>query len=88
MHLREDDGVPVGGSEAPITPCQYGGDPDCTQCGCMASVGLEALGEHKLGGVIPLKSIMHASFGVGRVVGRFNGASQSAVPALANRGNG
>ena len=23
-----------------ITPCQYGGDPDCTQCGCMASVGL------------------------------------------------
>ncbi len=25
-----------------ITPCQYGGDPDCTQCGCMASVGLGA----------------------------------------------
>ena len=23
-----------------ITPCQYGGDPDCTQCGCLASVGL------------------------------------------------
>ena len=72
----------------PITPCQYGGDPDCTQCGCMASVGFEALGKYKLGGLIPLKSIMNASFGVGRVVGRFNGASQSAVPALANRGNG
>ena len=27
-----------------ITPCQYGGDPDCTQCGCLASVGLGALG--------------------------------------------
>ena len=71
----------------PITPCQYGGDPDCTQCGCMASVGFEALGKHKLGGLIPLKSIMHASFGIGRVVGRFNGAPPRAVPALANRGN-
>jgi sulfatase maturation enzyme AslB (radical SAM superfamily) len=70
----------------PITPCQYGGDPDCTQCGCMASVGFEALGKYRLGGLIPLKSIMNASFGVGRVVGRFNGA-RPAVPALANRGN-
>ena len=42
----------------PISPCQYGGDPDCTQCGCMASVGFEALGKHKLGGLIPLKSII------------------------------
>ena len=70
-----------------ITPCQYGGDPDCTQCGCVASVGFEALGKYKLGGLIPLKSIMNASVGVGRVVGRFNGASQAAVPALANRGD-
>jgi MoaA/NifB/PqqE/SkfB family radical SAM enzyme len=61
----------------PISPCQYGGDPDCTQCGCMASVGFEALGKHKLGGLIPLKSIMHASFNVGRIVGRFNGAPQA-----------
>jgi hypothetical protein len=35
-----------------------------------------------------LKSIMQASFGVGRVVGRFNGAPAPSVPALANRGNG
>jgi sulfatase maturation enzyme AslB (radical SAM superfamily) len=51
-----------------ITPCQYGGDPDCTQCGCMASVGLNALGEYKLGGVMPLNTIFNASLKVGRVV--------------------
>jgi sulfatase maturation enzyme AslB (radical SAM superfamily) len=48
-----------------ITPCQYGGDPDCTQCGCMASVGLEAIGRHKLAGAVPLKVIFHTSTKVG-----------------------
>jgi len=48
-----------------ITPCQFGGDPDCTQCGCMASVGLDALGRYKLGGVMPLKSIFAGSIRVG-----------------------
>jgi organic radical activating enzyme len=50
----------------PITPCQYGGDPDCTQCGCMASVGLGALADYKLGGVIPLRVIFDGSLAVGR----------------------
>jgi sulfatase maturation enzyme AslB (radical SAM superfamily) len=50
-----------------ITPCQYGGNPDCTQCGCMASVGLSALGEYRLGQMIPLKSIFNASLAVGRM---------------------
>ncbi len=48
-----------------ITPCQYGGTPDCTQCGCMASVGLGALGDYKLGGIMPLRSIFNASFRIG-----------------------
>ena len=60
----------------PITPCQYGGNPDCTQCGCMASVGFEALGKYKLGGVIPLKTIFNASFAFGRTVARFRGDPQ------------
>jgi sulfatase maturation enzyme AslB (radical SAM superfamily) len=35
-----------------IGPCQFGGNPDCSQCGCIASMGLEALGRHRtLGGV-------------------------------------
>jgi MoaA/NifB/PqqE/SkfB family radical SAM enzyme len=48
-----------------IVPCQYGGDPDCTQCGCMASVGLEALGKYKLGKMIPLRHIFNGSLAVG-----------------------
>ncbi len=27
-----------------ITPCQFGGTPDCSQCGCFASMGLSAIG--------------------------------------------
>jgi MoaA/NifB/PqqE/SkfB family radical SAM enzyme len=48
-----------------IMPCQYGGDPDCTQCGCIASMGLGAVGDYKIGGVLPLRSIFNASFKVG-----------------------
>jgi len=58
-----------------ITPCQYGGDPDCTQCGCMASVGLAALGDHRLGGVIPLRTIFDGSFRVGAAARRLRGAN-------------
>lgn len=48
-----------------ITPCQYGGDPDCTQCGCLASVGMSAIGDHKIGGVMPLRAIFNTSFKIG-----------------------
>src|SRR5712691_3927302 len=36
-----------------VTPCQYGGVPDCSQCGCIASAGMAAVGRHQLFGVIP-----------------------------------
>jgi MoaA/NifB/PqqE/SkfB family radical SAM enzyme len=56
-----------------ISPCQYGGTPDCTQCGCMASVGFEALGQYRIAGVIPLKTILSASSKTGAVVRRLRG---------------
>ncbi len=31
-----------------ITPCQFGGTPDCSQCGCIASMGLAAVGQHRV----------------------------------------
>jgi MoaA/NifB/PqqE/SkfB family radical SAM enzyme len=49
-----------------ITPCQFGGNPDCSQCGCAASMGLAAVGDHKLGGLIPIKPIFDLSLRVGR----------------------
>ena len=56
--------------ERMITPCQFGGDPDCTNCGCIASAGLEALGRHRMKGRIPVRPIFHASMHVGRTVAR------------------
>lgn len=67
-----------------VTPCQYGGDPDCTQCGCMASVGLGALGDYKLGGVIPLRTIFNASFKVGDGMRKLRG-ERVAQPSTAGR---
>jgi MoaA/NifB/PqqE/SkfB family radical SAM enzyme len=31
-----------------VTPCQFGGYPDCSQCGCIASMALAAIGHHQL----------------------------------------
>jgi MoaA/NifB/PqqE/SkfB family radical SAM enzyme len=50
-----------------ITPCQFGGDPDCAQCGCYASAGLAAIGAVKLGGLIPVGAIFKASASLGSV---------------------
>lgn len=62
-----------------ITPCQYGGDPDCTQCGCMASVGLDALGRRRLGGAVPIKAIFAASLKVGDGVRKWRRSGQKAA---------
>jgi organic radical activating enzyme len=53
-----------------VTPCQFGGKPDCSQCGCIASMGLAAVGDHKLGGVIRVKSIFDLSLRIGRARSR------------------
>jgi hypothetical protein len=55
--------------ETRVTPCQFGGNPVCAECGCMASAGMHALASMKLGGVIPLSAILNASIGVGGRLG-------------------
>lgn len=44
-----------------IAPCQFGGDPDCSSCGCVASGGLAAIAEHRL----PVGAIFRASMAIG-----------------------
>jgi hypothetical protein len=51
-----------------ITPCQFGGTPDCSHCGCMASAGLAAVGRHRLPGGLRVGAIFNASFAVGNQV--------------------
>ena len=48
-----------------IGPCQFGGNPDCSSCGCAASMGLAAIGAHKLAGLIPVGAIFRASANLG-----------------------
>lgn len=50
-----------------ITPCQFGGNPDCSSCGCVASMGLAAVAAHKLGGFIPVGAIFKASIKIGQL---------------------
>lgn len=52
----------------PITPCQFGGRPDCSNCGCMASAGLAALGRHRLPVGVRVGTLFEASFKVGTLV--------------------
>jgi len=56
--------------ERRITPCQFGGNPDCSNCGCIASAGFEAIARHTLPGNIRVGRIFWASLKVGRAVSR------------------
>jgi len=49
-----------------IVPCQFGGDPDCSSCGCVASMGLAAVAAHRLAGIIPVGAIFKASIKIGQ----------------------
>ena len=53
-----------------ITPCQFGGVPDCSNCGCVASAGLAAVARHHLWGFIPVGSIFTGSLKVGEQIRR------------------
>ena len=70
--------------ETKITPCQFGGNPDCKSCGCFASMGLASVGTHKLGGILPVGTILKASIRIGRSRakrrGEYSGKVQAADP--------
>jgi hypothetical protein len=49
-----------------VSPCQFGGDPDCGQCGCIASMALAAVGHHRVLGGLTAGHIFVASERVGK----------------------
>jgi sulfatase maturation enzyme AslB (radical SAM superfamily) len=65
-----------------IVPCQFGGNPDCSSCGCAASMGLAAVAAHKLGGIIPVGAIFKASVGIGRMRAARNAPAPPVEEAL------
>ena len=68
-----------------ITPCQFGGDPDCAQCGCIASMGLAAVGHYPLLGGVTAGKIFMASDRFGRswkrLRQRVSGKSKYPIPS-------
>jgi len=76
--------------ETKITPCQFGGTPDCSACGCIASMGLAAIGAHKLGGIVPVGAIFNASVKIGRRRARRNSVIKPAqqLPILPMKAEG
>ena len=58
-----------------IVPCQFGGNPDCSNCGCIASASFEAIARHRLPGGVRVRQVLNASLLVGTAVARVRGAS-------------
>lgn len=74
-----------------VEPCIFGGAPDCSQCGCTATAGLDAVGSYRVAGPLTAGHIMRGSLGIGRLMDSFRaepvrparwqkGQPQAAVP--------
>jgi len=66
-----------------VVPCQFGGDPDCSQCGCYASMGLAAVGHQKLLGPLTAGNVFWTSAVIGRQVQK----ADNSIRRLAERAN-
>jgi sulfatase maturation enzyme AslB (radical SAM superfamily) len=65
-----------------ITPCQFGGDPDCEQCGCIASMGLAAVGHHRVLGRLTAGHLFRISDNVGKSWSKAVGHFRRPLPSL------
>lgn len=52
--------------ETRVQPCVLGGAPDCSQCGCIASVGLHSVDSVKVAGPLKINHLVRASMAVGK----------------------
>jgi len=66
--------------ERTVTPCQFGGKPDCERCGCIASAGIAALGRHRLPGGIQVGTLFDWSLRVGAQSQRLREAARARPP--------
>ncbi len=54
--------------KTPIGPCQFGGKPVCSECGCVASAALASVGRYKLGGMVKVSDLFAWSQKIGHRV--------------------
>lgn len=53
-----------------VEPCIFGGDPDCSQCGCAISSGLHWVRDVKVVGPLKVGHFISSSIGIGKVMNR------------------
>jgi MoaA/NifB/PqqE/SkfB family radical SAM enzyme len=56
--------------ETHVEPCVFGGNPDCSQCGCSISSALHWIKDMKIAGPLRIGSLVNASLSVGSAVNR------------------
>ena len=56
-----------------VEPCVFGGTPNCSECGCMASSGLHWIRTVKVAGPLRVGHFVGGSVGVGSFVNRMRG---------------
>ncbi|HEY1580966.1 MAG TPA: radical SAM protein [Terracidiphilus sp.] len=64
-----------------VTPCQFGGDPDCSQCGCIASMALAAVGHHRVVGKLTAGRLFFMSDNVGRGLSKIRESFVAPAPS-------
>jgi len=50
-----------------ISPCQFGGRPVCSECGCVASAALASVGSYRIGGLVRVSDIFAWSHRIGKL---------------------
>ena len=65
-----------------ITPCQFGGAPDCANCGCLASAGLAAVARHRILGFIPVAPLFAGSLKIGERLRRMRPAEPTTADGM------
>jgi hypothetical protein len=58
-----------------VEPCVFGGNPDCSQCGCSVSAAFHWISEHKLIGPLRAKHLLRASTVIGSAAARLQGVN-------------
>jgi MoaA/NifB/PqqE/SkfB family radical SAM enzyme len=65
-----------------VEPCVFGGNPDCSQCGCSASAAAQWISERSLLGRIKARHVLHGSMAIGSALARLQ---RVALPAWRER---
>jgi MoaA/NifB/PqqE/SkfB family radical SAM enzyme len=60
-----------------VEPCVFGGNPDCSQCGCSISSALHWIRDAKIAGPVKVGHLVRGSLGVGSAVRKLRGDSDA-----------